>query len=60
MRTNQRGEEVQEHVLWQEDLNPGEAEALLFVLLDHLNLIAVRTNATKHGNTELQLRPRDS
>lgn len=57
MRTNQRGEEVQEHVLCQEDLNPGEAEVLLFKLLEHLNLEAVRTNATKHGDWQLQVRP---
>lgn len=59
MRVNQLGEEIkEERVSFPEWLGPGEAEALLFVLLDHLKLDVVRTNATKCGATEMQLRPR--
>lgn len=58
MRVNQLGEEIKEEYVIQEWLRPGEAETLLFVLLDHLKLDVVRTNATKCGVTELQVRPR--
>ena len=59
MRVNQSGEEVrEEHIQFAEWLKPGEAETVLFALLDHLGLDVVRTNATKHGGAELQVRPR--
>lgn len=56
MKTNQRGEEVQEETLWPGQLNVGELEEAVFMLLARLNLDLVRTNATKHGNVELELR----
>lgn len=36
-----------------------DIKVLLWLLLDRLKLDLVRTNRTKHGNTELQLRPRE-
>jgi len=56
MMVNQRGEPVQEDYLYPGDLRDGELEQALFMLLQHLNLDLVRTNATKHGNVELDLR----
>ena len=35
------------------DLSEQELQIILFEILAHLNLSAVRTNATKHGNVEI-------
>jgi hypothetical protein len=60
MNVNQRGEPIREDCLsFPFDLEPGEAEKALFLLLEHLNLTLWRTNATKHGVTELMIRPVD-
>lgn len=58
MNVNQRGEEVEETVLspYWGDMTGDEAKTLLMLLLDRLGLEAVRTNATKHGATEVILR----
>lgn len=56
MMVNQNGEPVQENFLYPGDLREGELEQALFLLLRHLNIDLVRTNATKHGNVELDLR----
>ena len=39
------------------DLTPDELQILVFGLLDHLQLTAVRTNATKHGDTQILIQP---
>ena len=53
--TNQLGQPIVHEVLSADDVTEAEAKDLLFKLLGHLGLCAVRTNGTKHGNTELQL-----
>lgn len=57
MIVNQQGKPVQEDFLgtWS-DLSHAELQELLFLVIAHLNLAAYRTNATKHGTTELELR----
>jgi hypothetical protein len=53
---NQNGDPVFEDKIWHpDDLTDEEAKQLLIMLLEKMNLRAVRTNATKHGNTELRL-----
>ncbi len=51
---NQRGEPVFEEYLgtWS-NLNTDELQIILFEILGTLNWHAIRTNATKHGNTEI-------
>ena len=51
---NQRGEPVFEEYLgtWS-NLNADELQIILFEMLSEMNWYAVRTNATKHGNTEI-------
>ena len=60
-RVNQMGD-----VAFEDDLlNPwcdtpatdAERDDIIRLLLEHLNLRAIRTNKTKHGNTEVQLVP---
>lgn len=54
---NQRGEPIAEEWLYSlSELKEGELQRIVFLLLDHLKLEAYRTNATKHGNTEIVLR----
>lgn len=56
MYVNQNGDPVFEDKIWNpDDLTDGEAKQLLIMLLEKMNLRAVRTNATKHGNTEFRL-----
>lgn len=65
-RSNARGERINEEQLFAHigqaaytyitDQDRNDAIALI---LNHLGLIVVATNATKHGDTELQLRIRD-
>ena len=54
---NQNGDPVFDQYIteWSE-LNEGELQKLVLMLIHHLGLVVYRTNATKHGNTELQLR----
>lgn len=42
------------------DLSEGELQVILFQILDHLKLDAVRTNRTKHGNTEIVVQPSET
>lgn len=56
MRLNQIGAPVQEDYLCPDNFKPGELEEAVCLLVTHLGLDLVRTNATKHGNTELRLR----
>lgn len=56
MMVNQRGEPVQEDYMLPGIFEPGELEQAVCLLVQHLGLDLVRTNATKHGNTELRLR----
>lgn len=56
MRVNQQGDEIREFLLFHGDMEPKDLEELLFMILDHLKLQAWRTNATKHGGWETQLR----
>ena len=51
---NQRGEPVFEEYLGaHSNLEAHELQIILFDMLAEMNLCAVRTNATKHGNTEI-------
>lgn len=54
MSTNQAGEPVEEEPIF--DVSPAMCGEVLLLLIDRLDLTLWRTNATKHGNTELQLR----
>jgi len=55
---NQRGEPVLEDYLYDfSSVSHDELQTIVFAILDHLKLEALRTNATKHGNTELIVRP---
>jgi hypothetical protein len=58
MIVNQEGQEVNEEVLrWADQLDDDTTKQLILLTIQHLKLEAVRTNATKHGNTEILLRP---
>jgi len=59
MRVNQRGEEVCEtdFSLYGETPTPEELTQIVILLLEQLNFKAVKTNATKHGNVEIEVRP---
>lgn len=61
MRVNQNGEEVfEDYIFTGNDFsNPEEIGEALLILADHLGFQVVRTNATKHGNTVLELRLSD-
>lgn len=59
---NQNGDPVQEDTLfecWSVPSTPAEREQALGLILNHLGMTIVRTNATKHGNVELELRKQD-
>jgi hypothetical protein len=59
--TNQNGDPIVEDVLhrYVDQPTPGEMWQITAMLLDHLKLEAVRTNATKSGQFEIALRPTD-
>lgn len=60
MQANQRGDEIEETVLsqyWPDDVTDDQMRQVVFGLLEHLKLEAVRTNATKHGDTQVVIRP---
>jgi hypothetical protein len=51
---NQRVEPVFEEYLYaHSSLDTNELQIILFEMLSKMNWYAVRTNATKHGNTEI-------
>lgn len=55
---NQRGEPVFEDYLYDfSSVTHDELQTIVFGILDHLNLEALKTNATKNGNTQLIVRP---
>ncbi len=58
-RTNQVDEPVTEDMLftcWGERATDDERDKAIGLILQHLGMTIVRTNATKHGTTELELR----
>jgi len=58
-RTNQMDEPVEETQLfefWCDTATDKERDTAISLILGHLGLKIVRTNATKHGTTELELR----
>lgn len=59
MAVNQKGELVVEEILYLglTRINEDELHEIVDLILEHLQLRAVRTNATKHGNTEIRLEP---
>jgi len=55
---NQNNEPIQETVLrWSDQLDEMIVRELILLTIAHLKMEAVMTNATKHGNTEISLRP---
>jgi hypothetical protein len=59
---NQNGELVHEETLfegWSIPATPAEKDTAIGLILNHLGMTIVRTNATKHGNVELELRKQD-
>ena len=60
MNVNQLGEPVDEWVLTEENFvdNPLWLTRVVSLLLDHLSLDVISTNATKHGTREIILRDR--
>lgn len=60
MLVNQNGVAVfREPIMFQDQLSDEEAKELLLTLIARLGLCAVRTNATKHGDTQILLEPTD-
>lgn len=61
---NQAGEEVEENTLiaygvCYESLTDSQRDDAIALILSHLHMKLVSTNATKHGNRELILRGED-
>lgn len=59
MRVNQNSEPVEEVRMfagWTEPATDNERDQAINLILQHLNCHIVRTNATKHGSIELELR----
>lgn len=60
MKVNQRDEPIEETTLfggaWCDPATDAERDEAIALILRHLGCTIVRTNATKHGNTELELR----
>ena len=57
--TNTNGDHLDETVLftvWSSKATDYERDTAIRMILEHLGLEIVRTNATKHGTTELELR----
>lgn len=64
MNVNQRGEPVIRDMLYGygmslEKLNEDERDKAIAAICQHLGVVIVRTNATKHGTTEIQLQSED-
>lgn len=58
MKVNQQDEEVFEEqlfTLWGGSTSSADMHDAIRVLCEHLKVRIVRTNATKHGNTEIVL-----
>ena len=59
-QVNQKNEFIIEEELftsWGPKTTDEERDSVLRLVLEELNLKAIRTNATKHGNTEIKLEP---
>lgn len=59
---NQNGDAIDETPLfriWSDPATDEERDQAIALILGHLGMQVVRTNATKHGNTELEIRPDD-
>lgn len=59
MRVNQQDAPIIEEVLfasWTSSEDPLDIARAISCLCEHLNIEIIRTNATKHGNTEVQIR----
>lgn len=57
MQVNQRGEQIDERDLSRfDDLSQDELKQVLFALLRYINVRAVSTNATKHGDRQIEIR----
>lgn len=60
MRVNQLGDPVFEDPIFSaSDLTDDEAKELLLLLIGRLGLKATKTNATKHGDTQITLETQD-
>lgn len=55
-KVNQAGVPVYEIHMWEGNLSNEEVKTVLMLLLDKLELEVWKTNATKHGQEEIQLR----
>jgi len=59
--TNQAGQPIEEtrlfQMYWSERESEADVQQAIALILGHLQLKIVRTNATKHGNTEMRLLP---
>ena len=49
-------EETQLFKLWSDSATDDERDTAISMILDYLQMEIVRTNATKHGTTEIVLR----
>ena len=57
---NQRGAPIFQTLVTDPlDLNGLEAKQLVLLIANYLNLDVYRTNATKHGSTELIIQPKE-
>ena len=57
MQVNNQGKEVvEEIIIFPAQLSEYQTTILVTLLLEHLKLRAVWTNATKHGHFEMELR----
>ena len=62
MRVNQNGDPVEETLMFgyvgdtETHVTEQDRDDAIALLCDHLNVRIVKTNATKHGNTELVLK----
>lgn len=57
MRVNQRGEPIEEtFLIFPADFDQEDLATAVLLLADHLGVEFWRTNRTKHGNTEIDLR----
>ena len=60
---NTNGDEIEEtkmFQMWCGEHTDEERDMAISLLLDHFNLEIVRTNATKHGTTEMVLRKQET
>jgi hypothetical protein len=53
-------EETQLFKFWSDSATDDERDTAISMILDYLRMEIVRTNATKHGTTELELREIDA